>query len=49
MLLTRTSRNAIGAGNARIARQLSTEAMILTAGGASLGLLVGYYSLDAIE
>jgi predicted permease len=43
------TRNAIGAGNARLARQLITEATILTVVGASLGLLAGYYSLDAIE
>ena len=43
------TRNAIGAGTARIARQLITEATILTVVGASLGLLAGYYSLDAME
>ena len=43
------TRNAIGAANTRIARQLITEATILTCAGASLGLLLGYFSLDAME
>ncbi len=43
------TRNAIGARNARIARQLITEAMILTVAGASIGMLLGYVSLDALE
>src|SRR4029450_12780345 len=43
------TRNAIGAGTRRIARQLITEAMLLTVIGAWLGLLLGLVSLDAIE
>ena len=43
------TRNAIGAGHSRIARQLITEATILTIAGASLGVLLGYVSLDALE
>ena len=42
-------RNAIGAGNSRIARQLVTEATILTLAGATAGLALGYASLDAME
>jgi putative ABC transport system permease protein len=43
------TRNAIGAGSFRIGRQLVTEATILTTAGASLGILFGYLSLDAVE
>ena len=43
------TRNAIGAANSRLARQLITEATILTVAGASLGVLLGYLSLDALE
>jgi predicted permease len=43
------TRNAIGAGRSRLARQLITEATILTVAGASLGVLLGYLSLDALE
>jgi predicted permease len=43
------TRNALGAANRRIARQLITEAMLLTVVGASLGLLLGHVSLNAIE
>lgn len=43
------TRTAIGAGSRRIARQLTTEATILTVAGAALGLLVGYFSLGAVE
>jgi predicted permease len=43
------TRNAIGAGSSRLARQLITEATILTVAGASLGVLLGYLSLDALE
>jgi putative ABC transport system permease protein len=43
------TRNAIGAGNSRLARQLITEATILTVAGASLGVLFGYLSLNALE
>ena len=43
------TRTAVGAGHSRIARQLITEATILTLAGAALGLLVGLLSLDAIE
>ena len=43
------TRNAIGAGHSRIARQPITEATILTIAGASVGVLLGYVSLDALE
>jgi predicted permease len=43
------TRSGIGAGHGRIARQLITEATVLTLGGAALGLLVGFLSLNAIE
>ena len=43
------TRTAIGARNSRIARQLITEATVLTIAGAALGLLLGYLSLDALE
>ena len=43
------TRNAIGAGNPRLARQLITEATILTVTGAALGVLFGYLNLNALE
>ncbi|HEX2442715.1 MAG TPA: ABC transporter permease [Vicinamibacterales bacterium] len=43
------TRSAIGAGRGRIARQLVTEATLLTVVGGVLGLLVGFWSLDALE
>jgi predicted permease len=43
------TRNAIGAGSSRLARQLITEATILTVAGAAVGVLLGYLSLDALE
>jgi predicted permease len=43
------TRNAIGAGSSRLARQLITEATLLTVAGASLGVLLGYLGLDALE
>jgi predicted permease len=43
------TRSAIGAGSHRIARQLITEAALLTIVGASFGLALGYASLNAIE
>ena len=42
------TRNAVGAGRGRIARQLVTEATVLTAIGGGLGVLVGFWSLDAL-
>jgi len=42
------TRTALGAGRGRVARQLVTEALLLTAAGGGLGLLVGYWSLDAL-
>jgi predicted permease len=43
------TRSAIGAGRGRIAFQLVIEATLLTAIGGALGLLVGYWSLGALE
>jgi predicted permease len=43
------TRTAVGAGHSRIARQLITEATVLTVAGAALGLLLGYASLGAME
>ena len=42
------TRLALGAGQARLARQLVAESAILTLGSAMLGLLVGYASLQAL-
>lgn len=42
------TRNALGAGRTRVARQLITEALLLTVVGGSLGVLVGVWSLDAL-
>jgi predicted permease len=43
------TRSAIGAPSLRVARQLMTEAALLTIVGASLGVALGYASLNAIE
>jgi predicted permease len=43
------TRSAVGAGRGRIAFQLVIEATLLTAIGGALGLLVGYWSLGALE
>jgi predicted permease len=41
-------RLALGAGRARISRQLLTEGLTLGVGGGLLGVLIGYWSRDAI-
>jgi predicted permease len=41
-------RAALGAGRARIVRQLLTEAMMIAAAGAALGLLIAWRGLDLI-
>ena len=43
------TRNAIGAGGRRIAKQLITEATLLTLIGAAVGVGLGFLSLNAIE
>ena len=42
------TRHALGAGLARIARQLLTETMVLALGGAVLGLALGYAGVRAL-
>ena len=42
------TRSAIGAGRGRIARQLVTEALLLTLIGGALGLFVGFWSLSTL-
>jgi predicted permease len=43
------TRNAIGAASGRLARQLIAEATLLMIVGASLGIALGFATLDAIE
>src|SRR4030095_9580898 len=42
------TRNALGAARGRVARQLVTEALLLTVIGGTLGVFVGFWSLDAL-
>jgi predicted permease len=42
------TRSALGAGRARLTRQLVTETMVLTALGAAAGLLLGAWSLEGL-
>jgi predicted permease len=42
------TRNAVGAPVRRIARQLITETLLLTLIGGALGLVLGFWSLDAL-
>jgi len=43
------TRHALGADRARVTRQLVTETMLLTVIGGSLGLALGFWSLDALS
>ena len=43
------TRHALGAGRARVTRQLVTETMVLTIAGGILGLALGFWSLDTLS
>ncbi len=43
------TRHALGADRARVTRQLVTETMLLTVIGGSLGLALGFWSLDTLS
>ena len=43
------TRQALGAGGARVARQLVTETLVLTVAGGALGIVLGMWCVDALK